>query len=357
MTILARIAATVLVVAPAVCAAAEPPAFMMRAVVAGRLVEGQPIAWSTERVMLLGRDGALYDFAAAEAKQAKRIAGAFQGYSSSQMQALLREEFGAGWEVTPTAHFVVAHPRGPWSAWAERLESLYRNFVRYMSVRQTQLAVPATPLAAVVFRNEQEYYRYAAAGGANLAPGTLGHYDPASNRIYLFDVGGGGADWSLNASTIIHEAAHQSAYNTGVHSRFAEQSRWVVEGLAMLFEAPGVWNPGPVTERATRINGDRLRHFRRTANSRREGWIAGLVASDERFTADPLTAYAEAWTLTYYLSETRPQQYGAYLAQAARRPLLGKYPATDRARDFAKHFGADLPLLAAQVQQFVDELP
>ncbi len=62
----------------------------------------------------------------------------------------------------------------------------------------------------------------------------LGYYSSRSNRITLYDVGGtaaGSAAWHQNADTIIHEATHQTAYNTGVHRRFAQTPKWVVEGL------------------------------------------------------------------------------------------------------------------------------
>ena len=76
-----------------------------------------------------------------------------------------------------------------------------------------------------------------------MQPGTLGHYDPASNRVFLFDATkDAGYDWSENADTIIHEATHQTAYNVGVHKRFIAAPRWMVEGLATMFEARGVWN-------------------------------------------------------------------------------------------------------------------
>ena len=64
---------------------------------------------------------------------------------------------------------------------------------------------------------------------------SLGYYDPVTNRIYLYDVTAGQADpqkWHVNAETIIHEAAHQTAFNIGIHPRFATSPAWVVEGSA-----------------------------------------------------------------------------------------------------------------------------
>jgi hypothetical protein len=336
----------------------DPAPFMMRATVDGRTLEGQPLLWDAQQVLLLGRDGVLYDFNPAEAKNAKRTAQKFVGYTSGEMQTALRTEFDRRYDVSTTAHFVVVHPRGAWSAWAERLESLYRSFAHYLAVRGFRTPAPATPLVAVVFRTQDDYFRHAAAGGTKLAPGTLGHYDPTSNRVFLFDVeeSDGDAGLAANAETIIHEATHQAAYNTGVHRRFAEQPRWLVEGLAMMFEARGVWDSASHLAQADRINRDRLAYFRGAADARAADWLAPLVASDGRFESDPLGAYAEAWTLTFYLCETRPQEYSAYLARVAGRKMFSEYPPHERLADFTAVFGNDLALLAAQVNRFVEKL-
>ena len=220
---------------------AEGPAkFMMTTQVDGHELEGQPLVWDQRQMFLLGRDGELYDFAPKQAENSHKTGRGFRGYSISEMRQRMRAEFDRSFEISTTHHFVVVHPRGEWSDWSERLESLYRSFVHYMNVRGFGIQSPPVPLVAIVFRNQSEYYRYAAAHGSKLQPGTLGHYDPQSNRIFLFDATGspGGGDWSVNAETIIHEATHQTAYNVGVHRRFAEQPRWLVEGLASVISRP-----------------------------------------------------------------------------------------------------------------------
>ncbi len=340
-------------------ALAEPAPFMMRAMVRDRLVEGQPLAWTQQQMLLMGRDGVLYDFDPADAKQASRLGAEFISYSSGEMMARLREEFDRTFDVSATAHFVVVHPSGQWRAWADRLETLYRSFVVYVSVRGLQTREPSVPLVAIVFRNEDDYLRHAAASGTRLQPGTLGHYDPISNRIHLFDISGStaDADWSENAATIVHEATHQTAYNVGVHRRFAEQPRWAVEGLAMMFEAPGVWNASVLQSRVDRINAGRLEYFQRTAEERPVDWVVQLTASNTRFETDPLSAYAEAWMLAFYLCETRPQEYCTYLARMGAREPFSTYSALERMTDFTASFGKDFELLSAQVNRFVEELP
>ena len=331
-----------------------PANFMMRTTIAGRVLEGQPLKWNDRQMFLLGRDGRLHEFNPQEAEESKKLGPAFQSYSSSEMKSLLRKEFGDQFSATTTQHFVVVHPRGQWSAWAERLESLFRSFNHYMQVRGFRLQRSKMPLVAIVFRNQRDYYTHAAASGTPLMPGTLGHYDPESNRVFLFDAGS--KEWSANAETIIHEATHQTAFNVGVHRRFAEQPRWVVEGLAMMFEARGVWDGRSVHSQSDRINRQRLDDFRYYLKQRPPGAIAALLASDQLFRTNPGFAYAEAWTVSFFLCETRPQEYCRYLERVAARPAFSAYSARQRMADFSRSFGSDMALLDAQLRRFVEKL-
>src|SRR5207249_2926432 len=138
-----------------------------------------------------------------------------------------------------------------------------------------------------------------------------------TNRILMFDAStsNGEWDWTTNANTIIHEAAHQTAFNTGVHTRFSAAPRWLVEGLGTMFEARGVWQSRTYPNQADRINRGRLDAWRVYAKNRRTGdAIAQLVSSDRLFTSDPDGAYAEAWALSFFLIETTPKKYIDYLA-------------------------------------------
>lgn len=356
----ARFLATVVLVSSAAGSlrATGPANFMLSTSVDGQLIEGQPLTWTDHQMLLYGRDGMLYEFHPKKAKKSKKIGTGFRSYSIEEMRTRLSEEWSGWLEVTTTAHFVVAHPRGQWQAWAHRLESLYRSFTRYMQVRGFPIKAPRVPLVAIVFRNQSEYYRFAEQSGKPLQPGTLGHYDSLTNRIFLFDSSDphGNDDWSLNAETIIHEATHQSAYNTGVHRRFAEQPRWLVEGLAMMFEAKGVWDRRSVYDRSDRINRGRLRDFRAYQHVRSTRAIAELVASDQEFERRAIQAYAEAWTLNFFLCETRPQEYSRYLSRVASRTAFSTYSARERVEDFTAEFGSDFDLLESQLQRFVEEL-
>jgi hypothetical protein len=85
--------------------------------------------------------------------------------------------------------------------------------------------------------------------------------------------------------------------------------------------------------------------------------VTRLVTSNVPFETDALSAYAEGWMLTFYLCETRPQEYSAYLARMAAREAFTKYSPAERMRDFTEAFGEDVEMLTAQVERFAEDLP
>jgi hypothetical protein len=356
----ARILWFISLVCVAACAAEVRAAeFMFRAQVDGRALEGKPLDWNAEQMLLLGRDGRLYQFNPKLAKDAKKTSPSFVGNTAAEMKTALQQEFDNRFEVSTTRHYVVVHPRGERDQWAERFEELYNRFGHYFRVRGFSLEEPPYPLVAIVFRDQDEYFRYAAASGTPMRPGTLGHYDPQSNRVFLFDITASspGADWSENAETIIHEATHQTAYNVGVHRRFADEPRWLVEGLATMFEAPGVWNARYDHTQVDRVNRNRLAGFHDYLAKRRQpGALASLLSSDTAFRSDPEGAYAEAWALSFYLSETQPRLYAEYLATTTRQPIFRDYPAVERMADFERIFGSDLKLFDAKFVRYIEGL-
>ncbi|TWU29716.1 DUF1570 domain-containing protein [Bythopirellula polymerisocia] len=337
--------------------AQSPAPFMMLTHVGNQELEGQPLTWTQDEMLLLGRDGQLYTFPPKYAEKSKKTGTVFRGYSIMEMRNRLREEFDSSFDVSHSQHFVVAHPKGVWSVWAERMESFYRSFTHYMAVRGFDLSDPQVPLVAIVFRNKTDYYNHAAKGGTPLQPGTLGHYDPSSNRIFLFDAGlESDQDWTASIDTIIHEATHQTASNVGIHRRFADQPRWLVEGLAMMFEAKALWDPRATHTQRDRINYGRLDDFRYFLANRPADMLPKLISSDSLFRTSAVAAYAEAWALSFYLCETRPKQYCEYLERVGARKAFSKYPARQRMADFARYFGSDFTQLDADLNRFVAEL-
>jgi hypothetical protein len=332
--------------------------FMFQATVDGETIEGRPLAWTDDVMHLLGRDGRRHTFDPQAAKDAKKTSPYFYGYSVPEVKRELYREFGDALEITATQHYVVVHPRGEGSEWANRFESLYRSLLAYFRVRGFQPEEPKFPLVAIVHRNRDDYYQAATASGNSVPPNTLGHYDNLTNRVQLFDVTAGNRnqDWSTNADTIIHEATHQTAFNVGIHNRFADQPVWLVEGLATMFEAPGVWNSQSFHSLKDRINKGRLTDFRANLKQRNPGTLGNLVASDQMFKTDAAAAYAEAWAMMLFLCETRPRQVGEYLQKVAARPDFSSYFASQRVADFTECFGSDFKMLEANFLAWMEEI-
>ena len=333
-------------------AAAEPPGRnVLKLEIDGAKLEGLPLASSGEKLFLLDREGRLWDFDSADVGNYQQTTTAFHAHSATAMKSRLAGEFGKAFEVTATGHYLVVHPRGQRSQWAQRFEDLYRSFIHYFQVRGLKPSEPEFPLVAVVLPTRREFVRYAARDGSQVADGLLGYYSPTDNRVAMYDAEE--RDWTQNADTIIHEATHQTAFNTGVHSRFAPTPRWVAEGLGTLFEAPGVWNARSNTRDADRINPGRLAQFKAYQSRRRAGVLAELVSSDRLFADDGEAAYAESWAFTYFLVETRPRDYTRLLRLTAARPAFRDYSSAERLRDFTSVFGENFRMLDAQFLRFM----
>src|SRR5262245_25200948 len=319
----------------------------------GRTVEGMPLAWSEKDVFLLGRDGQLIEFALSQATAAAQLPGTFSSFTQAEIRGQLLREFGQGYEVSGVGHYLVVHPMGQRDQWAPRFEELYRSFRHYFAARGWTLSEPQFPLVAVVYPRQTDFARQAAREGFPQVGGVLGYYSPTTNRILMYDPSSG-PEWSSSAETIIHEAAHQTAFNTGVHTRFASTPRWVVEGLGTMFEARGVWQSRTYPSQSDRLNRGRLQAFRLYAAGRRPAdAIAQIVSSDRIFSSNPDGAYAEAWTLSFFLIESEPKKYQQYLAKTAAISPFAVYPAPQRLKDFTDIFGADLKMLDARLQRFV----
>lgn len=339
--------------------ATTPGEWMVRLTVDGQELEGSPISWSEQEIHLLGRDGRLWTLKPDQTLELPPTTSKFQCYSPSEFRAALLRELGDTYQVSGTGHYMVAHPRGTGDRWAQRFEDLYRTFVRYFAVRDFQATAPPFPLVSVVYKDRAAFAKQAAAQNNGATPnGVLGYYDLNSNRILLYDMGGrNDARWQQNASVLIHEATHQMAFNTGVHSRYAPPPLWAAEGLATMFEAPGIYDAGNYPHPNDRLNHGRLRTFQEAlAPNHRPEMLLALIATDDLFRVNPAAAYAEAWALTYFLATTEPAKYAAYLKLTANRPPFSEYSSAARVKDFAAIFGSNWRMLEARFLRFMSAL-
>ena len=334
---------------------------MLETDINGTHVEGMLLFQNERQSSLLARDGHWWTYKPEAATNTRRMTDDFRPYTASEMRTRLSREVGDRFEVSSTRHFIVAYPKGQKEIWPQRFEELYGSCVHYFSIRGFTLSEPEFPLVAIVWHNKEEFRQAAKNEGTTLGDDVLGYYWQVSNRLMMYDIGGNatqGKHWQETADTIIHEATHQTAFNTGIHNRFVNSPAWVAEGLATMFEPKGVHDSRDYPDQADRINRGRLAQFRQfQASKRTDNSLQDLVASDQRFKDNSAGAYAEAWALTFYLVETTPRDYAKLLQKTAQRPQFKEYTAAERYADFVSVFGPDFRMLDARFTRYMMELP
>lgn len=367
------LAVLALIIAIATPASAAPPA-LIEVQVGGETLQGKVFAQGQQTFWLQSQDGRLRSLPVDGVHNFRKISPQFSGWTGSIMRDKLRHEFGKGFDFAGTRHYVVCAPDSQKArVYAETFEELYRTFQMYFSVRGFTISEPEFPLVAVVFPDFESFARYARTDEVDASRSLLGYYKPQSNRIALYETPEQQSrfsplliegDWSREQvwgtfqgslkDTMIHEATHQAAFNAGLHSRVGPSPRWVVEGLATVFEAPGIRNSGGSGPARTRINHGRFLAFGDFCKSRRKPKsLETFITDDEVFKTSVFDAYAEAWALSFFLIETRPRAYCQYLRTIAARDPMRAYPAADRLADFKNTISKELPLLEAEYLRFI----
>ena len=334
---------------------------------------GKLVARSKNIAWLMDRSGRLSSVQLDSIDSYRRISPHFRGYTSTDVRIQLLREFGKDYEVSGTRRYLVCATKGQSRKYARIFEHVYRSFYRYFATRGFKISEPEFPLVALVFPDRERFAKYCEKDDVTGAPGLMGYYLRTSNRIAVFEsprqrvssntyrqfthnvqmpglfvfAPDGTIEGSLQ-ETIIHEATHQIAFNIGLHSRIGENPRWVVEGLATVFEAPGIRDTSQRRSVNKRINRERFLWFSNFAKSRRKPKsLAAFIGSDDMFKSATLDAYSQAWALTFYLIETRRRQYAQYLKAIAARDPLSSYSSKERIDDFKKAFGKNWDLLEA----------
>lgn len=323
---------------------------------------GLPIHWDDQFALLLQPGGSMLELEMSRVRGHRMLDEPFVPQSLTAARSALQAEMGTNFDTTAVGPYVICAPRGHVDRWRERFRVVLAGYHRYFETRGWRLRTPDFPLCVTVLPSKADFDRYCQQQIGQAKPNLMGCYFPKSNRCVLFEVGGGGqgsgppaTDWSETERTIVHEAVHQLAYNTGVHERLANTPQWIVEGLATMFEEPAVFDPRASSRSIEgRVNAQQLGHLRPLLAdpARFEAGLAELVQSDAMFKSDAQTAYALSWALTFYLAERMSNQYGNYTQSMAHLPKLRLYGAADRQRDFQRAFESDISLLAIQMQRF-----
>jgi hypothetical protein len=158
-------------------------------------------------------------------------------------------------------------------------------------------------------------------------------------------------------ATIVHEATHQLAYNTGLQTRYAGNPMWISEGIAVYFETPDL-DSARGWRYIGAINRVHLNQFRQSLNRRPPDALETLLTEDARF-RDPqasVDAYAGAWALNYFLLRARREQYVKYLQEIAQLPPLAEQTSGERLAQFRRAFGEDLARLDEEFIRYMRQV-
>jgi hypothetical protein len=331
-------------------------------------------------LLFLSSDGQLWTLNSQQILSREPSDAPMQPLGSEQIYLQLREQLAPGFQIFKTKHYVIVYnTSGAYATWVgELFERLYRGFYNYWQRHHRwELQEPRFPLVAVVFRDKSSYLQFAEREVGESAQAMIGYYNMKTNRMAMYDLTGVNevAPSSANTSnariinhilsqpraertvaTIVHEAVHQIAYNSGLQVRLADNPRWLSEGLAMYFESPDFssragWSMG-------KVNYHNFGKFAQYLPRRPEDSLTRLIASDSRLLQGSLAAdaYPESWALTYFLMKARKDDFRNYLQDLAKLPPLGESSERQRVELFKQHFGQDLQELDKDFIRFMHKV-
>lgn len=343
---------------------------------------GMIVAKSSSECFIVDRFGGQAQLPIRNLKSFSVIAESFRPASQNEFRRMLQAEFGSEYEVSTSKHYVVCGARGRSQSYATLFEGIFNQVDSFYSLRGFQTSRPATPLIALVLKDQAAFRKYCEADQMAWTDGLRGYYSLKSNRIVMYDRPDAfrsvqaipGPNLSMpqsaiiaasasmvtgeTADTIIHEATHQVGFNIGIHSRLGGTPAWVLEGMATVLEAPGMRDRSTSQDPSSRLNSDRLDWFKAEYQKRRQpGDLAKLIAADDMFNKQALDAYSTAWGITWFLTENpaRARMFSRYLKTVSERDPLQTYTAEQRLEDFQNVFG-DISRMEVDFVRAIDRL-
>ena len=343
---------------------------------------GMIVAKSSSECFIVDRFGRQAQLPIGNLKKFSVVGESFRPASQNEFRRMLQDEFGSEYEVSTSKHYVVCGARGRSQSYATLFEDIFNQVDSFYSLRGFKTSKPATPLIALVLKDQAAFRKYCEADQMAWTEGLRGYYSLKSNRIVMYDrpdvfqsvqvmpdanlsmpqsafvTASASAVTGETADTIIQEATHQVGFNIGIHSRIGGTPAWVLEGMATVLEAPGMRSRKNLQDPSSRLNSDRLEWFKAEYEKRRQpGDLAKLIASDDMFSKQTLDAYSAAWGITWFLTENpaRARMFSKYLQVVSERDPLETYTAEERLEDFQKVFG-DIARMEVDFVRALDRL-
>jgi len=343
---------------------------------------GMIVAKSSSECFIVDQFGRQAQLPISNLKKFSVVAESFRPASQNEFRRKLQAEFGSEYEISTSKHYVVCGTRGRSQSYATLFEDIFNQVESFYSLRGFQTSKPATPLIALVLKDQAAFKKYCQDDQTAWTEGLRGYYSLKSNRIAMYDrpdvfqsvqampdasssmsrsaiiAASASTVTGETADTIIHEATHQVGFNIGIHSRIGGTPAWVLEGMATVLEAPGMRSRKSSQDPSSRLNSDRLEWFKTEYEQRRQpGDLAKLIAFDDMFSKQTLDAYSSAWGITWFLTENpaRARMFSRYLKVVSEHDPLQTYTAEQRLEDFQNVFG-DISRMEVDYVRALDRL-
>lgn len=398
---------------------AGQPAIELR--LGDRAIEGRIVDKGKGWCVLYDRNGVMHSIDLDKVTRFKKVSSNFQPHSFNTLRTMLLKEFGKDFEVATSRHYVVCAPRGRSRTYCDLFEQTWRRFHMYFAIRGFRMDDPEFPMLAVVLKDRKSFLDYARKENAGVDSSILGYYWSTHNRVIMFEDQKSRAaipghlrateerlvadslrgthspaeqlqaalrlenqawDFAFGAATamapdegsladiaaragintdlretLVHEATHQLGYNLGLHNRTGRNSKWIVEGLATVFETPGMETHATDRDAKKRVNEGWLYGFRKFIDGKRpEAFLETFIRDDRFFETSMSNAYAQAWALSFWLIETRPRAYATFLQKMASADVAKRLTPDTRVRLFKEAFGDNLILLDAEMLRYYARL-
>lgn len=305
-----------------------------------------------------------------------------------EVQTLAREKNLSALTCLESKHFLIVGNAGDelLELLLFQAEAFYPEFLAHFRQKGFAVQPPASRLHLLAFDSQAGFEAYL---NQKMPDSVTGLYVPRSNRLVVYDfarnrtftserdrietalqnrqrqqhslehsrqLGQFRRDASefratINTSTILHELTHQLAFNCGLLNRQGDTPAWLVEGMAVYFEATinGNWQgPGEA-------NRSRAITLAQGIEARQLLTLRELVTTDDWLTRGKQETiwlgYSQGWVLFRLLMREHPRALRRYLEL-----IQGRRTPDHRWTDFAECFGPDVAPLERAYREYLKEV-
>ena len=323
------------------------------------------------RLLLEDRTGRLHQLKPDQFSDVTEHADRFSYLPPDELAARLLKQTGAGFAIHTTEHFVICSDASElYTKYCGRLlEKVWTQFQKLFQDSPVKLQPLSLKLPVLVFREAAVFQGFARQQHPDTDFSDVpGYYSVRDNQM-LIKASSGDREFRTNSDvirelkkhprqveTIVHEAVHQLAYNTGLQVRYADNPMWLSEGLAVYFETASgrgslIWSR-PGEPNRIHLPGFRQAAF---AAGRLRLPLPELLSSDAAFSsAEQLAdAYAEGWALTLFLIRNRRAAFDQLMLRQQQRRPWRTVSGADRLAEIAEVTGRSVAEIETDLLRFM----